>query len=124
MISISRFLTILYWVFCGAGLLTLILIVFKSVQNYRRAARGRGVIVAKALVALVAWLVLSIGVVIADTMFAASATHALGGPDLNRPLNLESAVLYVIGANLIWLLAGGVLVYWISRRAGAELMLQ
>ncbi len=96
MISISQFLTVLYWVFCGAGLLTLILIVVKSVQNYRSATRRRGVIVAKSLTALAVWLVLSVGVVIVNTMFAASASHTLGGPDLNRPLNLESSVIYVI----------------------------
>lgn len=124
MITISQFLTVLYWVFCGAGLLTLVLILFKSVQNFRRANRGRGLIVAKAAAALVLWLALSAGVVIANTMFAASAGHTPGGSDLNRPLNLESSVLYVLGANLFWVLAGCVLVYWMSRRADAKLRLQ
>lgn len=107
----STFITVMGWAFLFACVLTSLLIVVKSVARFRRAREG----VAKAIIALIVWVILSIGNLVALTGYAAGETIAD-----ELPLKLGTAELSVAGALLLYLAAGCGLIYWITPGRNAN----
>ena len=95
----------------AACVLAPVLILINSIRAYRRAATGRSVKILKAVLALLAWALLSFGMFLMTFMYVYANAHRA---NQNEPPALSSALIYLCLA-VVYVLAGFGLVYWIRR---------
>ena len=109
----SATLTIFYWIFLLASVVTPLLIVAQSVRSYRRVGHSRGKFAWKAVIALVIWSILTSVMMLVESAVAAVSRAA-------RTIDPNSEdivfVVNVTGLHLVYVLAGCGLVYWTVSR--------
>lgn len=125
----TTLIIILFRFFLIAFIIGTILILVKSIKNYKaaqnfgeslslnssqgkieNASRGRLRILLKSIIVFVLWVVFSL------YLFAVNLASSVGNRVGDEPLvTADSRMLGIIGAHILWLLAGILLIYWLGK---------
>lgn len=126
---LSTLVRILFQLFSVAFIIGTILILVKSIKNYvaiqepdkslsldsprhkvKNAPRGKFWVLVKSVVVFVLWFVFSL------FLFAIQLGLSVGDRVGNEPLIEDySDTFGIIGAHILWLLAGILLIYWLGK---------
>ena len=108
----NRILFVLYFAF---GSITTIVLIVKTIKNYRTDGQKKSSVITKFAVAFAVWAILSI------YLLLATAITSIGdrvGPEPTIALNAQTIIL--IGHYIIWILVGSGLIYWLSKPPKTE----
>lgn len=104
----NRILFVLYFAF---GSITTIILVIKTIKNYRTNEVKKSSVVIKFFAAFIIWAVLSVYVLLATVI--TSVGDRIGA---EPTIGFEPQTLILAGHYIVWMLVGGGLIYWLNRK--------
>lgn len=103
---------VILYTFAAAAILFPLYVIVRSVINFARASDGRGTILIKALVALSAWIVLSLIFVFIPIMYVFEPGN-VDRATADRRMTILTAML-----TLIYIAVGLAMAYWVRLQPG------
>lgn len=96
------------------GIVFSLLIILKSVQNYKKTENPKRNVVIKSIIAFVAWIASSLGVIIANSIFAIGRSHTIGASPSDT---MDRSIIYLGIFQILWIILGIVLTCFVSYKS-------
>ncbi len=106
----SELVRILSFIFLAFGSLTTIIIVIKSIKNYRLANSKKSSVIIRFTVVALVWAIFSLYILL---LLAVNSMGNRIGPE--PEIGLDARTAYLVGGCLVWMLVGGGLIYWTNK---------